>query len=226
MSNTIKNVTKVKHIKNTNAGFKNENGISKIEARKKMTMAAKNSINKAKKILSLPSKNPILEELFHKRISKKFHFVMCEKDQDKFRTMVFNALNTFTNNVPEFYCGTIGDKIYAAKENEYSHLLLDYCGEIGTFADEIEYAIKNDIVEISGTIAITVNKRISMGIPTTFKNEMLELNPQRINDENTVSEHIAETFINRIGGRGYKLETVFPYFDTAAMILFIIRRIK
>lgn len=211
--------------------FNNKGGTGKQKARNLIINAIKNSDTTKSKILTLPAEDFEIEKLLFTQVSKKINFLMCESKPLIYKKLIAKANNFFTR-MPAYYCGFIGDKIYEARENEYSHLILDYCGQIASFADEILFAMNNKIVEVDGTISLTFNKRITGTQSKKFVELMELLNPQTLKSKTNVikdeprTEHSILTFFNRNGGMNYAIENVFSYKDTAAMFLVIIRRIK
>jgi hypothetical protein len=206
--------------------FTNELGVQKQIAREWIV----NSIyNSDKEFLTLPADNCKIEKMILEKISPKCNFVMCEEKPEVYRKLLLRIVNEF-KHMPTLHPYKVSKLIYEAKENQYSNLILDYCGQIATFADEIKYAIDNDIVEVNGVIALTFAKRISQDASKNFIEQIELLNklPKStygdINESRT--ENAVITYINRICGLKYSLEKVFNYRDTSAMILVIIRRIK
>jgi hypothetical protein len=164
---------------------------------------------------------------------------MCERDENTFdklkRNLKKQKSKYFVGKVPSLYFGSIGDIIYNSKKGEYSHLILDYCGQIGTFHRELEYVFRNDIIEVGGTISLTFNKRITPGPSTNFCNTIDKLNSYQIpkGTDNGKTMRVIKTFINREGGYKYDIEHIFEYNDHvdgkirgAAMVLVVVRRIK
>ncbi len=202
--------------------FKNDKGENKQKARDLMVSSIANSNTTKGTILTLPFKHCIIEQQILKQVSKKYKFLGCEIDSGVYNEMLITIAK---NNLPiSTHKGTIGDKIRQAKTNEYSHLVLDYCGQLGTAHDDIKVCIENDIVELDGTILITLNKRITPGTEGIY--ELMErLNPRTDTNELTRCEHALRTFINRIGGVKYAIEAVLNYHDTTSMILMVVRRI-
>jgi hypothetical protein len=202
--------------------FKNISGDEKDKARKLMVKTIKESERSPKPILTLPFEDCLIEQKLLSEVSKKFTFLGCERKSAVYNKMLMTIAN---NNLPiNTYKGLIGDKIKEATTNQYSHLLLDYCGQLGTAHVDINHAISFDIVEVGGTIAITLNKRITPGTESIY--ELMEkLNPQTTTSEDTRTEHALRTFINRVGGFKYSIEDVLSYYDTSSMILMIVRRI-
>jgi hypothetical protein len=208
------------------ATFTNELGVQKQTAREWIV----NSIyNHEKDFLTLPADNCKIEKMILDKISAKCNFVMCERNPEIYRKLLFRIAKDF-KRMPTLQPYEVSKLIYEAKENQYSNLILDYCGQIATFADEIKHAIDNNIVEVNGIIALTFAKRISKQASKSFVEEIEKLNKLSKNNFGDINESRTEnaiiTYISRICGLKYSLEKVFNYRDTSAMILIIIRRIK
>jgi len=208
---------------NTDA-FSNSNGVKKEEARETMVEAIRTS-GLYGKILTLPYKYCKIERKLIDTVSNKFSFVGCETEPnvyfDMIRTVAEHRINMECSPRP------IGEKIDVAHEGEYSHALLDYCGQLNTFKSDIETAMRNDIVAVGGTISITLNKRKTIGIGGNIEDEMNDLNPLG-NIEGKEVENAILTFIRIVGGFKYSVETVMPYKDKGkgSMILVVVKRIK
>lgn len=217
-----KAMNKINSASDTLGKFKNKEGIGKGDARKFMENAVKIGNTSKFNILTLSAAECKMEQLILANVSKKYKFTSCESDDVVYNKML---LTIATKNLPiSTHRGTMSDKIAQAQVNEYSDLLMDYCGQFGTAHHDIKNAIEKDIVEVGGSICITLNKRITFG--TFGMYELMEkLNPPSIKNEMTRCEHSLLTFINRVGGMRYAIETVYHYHDTASMILVIVRRI-
>lgn len=222
IAGTVKATVKVTKTPKTKAveTFKNDKGVGKEVARTLMIEAINSAQLKSKLILSLPSHTCAIEKKLVAK-SKKYNFIGVELDEKVYWKMAANIVKNRLPITP--FLGTMGDKIAEARPNQYAHLILDYCGQLHSFAEEIMLAMRNNIVEVGGSVSITLNKRIS-GNGRTFADFIQKLNPQH-DTSICESEHLVRTFINRIGGYNYAIEKVLNYNDGASMILIIIRRI-
>jgi len=202
--------------------FKNKNGEKKQEARVIMV----NSIKEFDKpILSLPADTLAIEKMLWKKRAKA-KFVLCENINDVYYNLLEQICKTRPHTPPSVEPKEIGEMIKCAEPETYSNLILDYCGQIGTFHDEITHAIKNNIVVVNGVIAITVNKRITGASSHNFVERMERLEQYKtLGDDETRTRRAALIFINKVVGFNYSIERVFDYHDTAAMLLIVIRRI-
>jgi hypothetical protein len=209
-----------KKVSNGTNTYTNQNGVRKQEARNIMV----NAIRTKGVILSLPCSDCTIEQQILNN-SPSTKFVGCEYESETYFKMLVTIAEKKLPFV-ELYHGKISDKINEAKIDQYSNLILDYCGQLGTTHEDIKKAIEKDIMQVNGAMCITLNKRISFG--TEYIYEKMELlNPRTSNDTDTRCEHTLRTFINRIGGLKYAIEDVFNYRDKdkANMVLMIVRRI-
>lgn len=216
----MKKVTKV--IDN----FKNVKGLNKDKARELMVNAIK---IKTGTILTLPYKKAIIEKMILEKISKKINFIGYEYKREVFWELCKTIGNEKLPISPIF--GSIGEAIFKAEPNQYSNLLLDYCGVLDTFAKEIEHAIKNNIIQVGGMMAITLSK---IGILNEYGviGEIFRSMPKEMFKSDIGETELGvKLFFNKILTNNYNVETVFNYSDMKengekgmAMILIIIRR--
>lgn len=220
--------------KSTSGIYSNADGEKKAEARKFIIDAVKLNPFNQQRILSLPADNYTLETLLFKHIDKNIKFDVCERD-----TKTYNRLLEKLKYLPKskkpttIYRGDIGDVINEAKENKYTHIVLDYCGQVGTFANEIRTAVNNNIVQVNGTISMTFCKRASGKLNLQFMKKMLRLNGKikgltQINNCETDIEKAIYKFLSIICKENYAIEKQFAYKDKdkSSMVLFIIRRLS
>jgi hypothetical protein len=216
--------TKLKKAKVVINTYSNTDGVKKQEARDKIEKAILVSNSFDRPILTLPFHECKLEIQLLQNISNKLKFLGCEMNDETYNRML---MTISSKNLPiSTHKGMIGEVIAEAKENQFSNLILDYCGQFGTNHIDIGMAITNNIVGIGGAICITANKRIS---PNTFAiyEQMERLNPKIGLTDETRCVHAITTFIGRIGGFRYAIESIFDYNDGIGknMVLIIIRRI-
>jgi hypothetical protein len=226
---TIKIQTKSKR-KST---YSNHDGMYKNRARMKIVNTIKESNLKNRRILSLPADNCIIEKQLFTNVSKLIKFVLCENNEQVYKKLLMNIVTSKTRIPHSILSGSIGDEIYRSRENDYTDLILDYCGQIGTYHKEIEHAIKNNIVCVGGTISMTFNKRISGDTNMKFIEEMERLNPNfdKKEGENR-TEPAVMTFLNRVCGMNYQIVERYSYRDDgddkkrSPMMLVIVRRVS
>lgn len=132
----------------------------------------------------------------------------------------------------ETYEGKLSDKIYGEVNDTYSAIIADYCGGLGKFGREIEYAVKNNIVVRGGILALTFSKPIRGGKDAK---ELLKLGgtiTNNVNDNRCKSDKAFEAFFNRICGNDYEFKEIFNYKDDKKdadahgfpMVLIILKR--
>jgi len=223
--------------------YSNEDGVYKQEARNIM----KQAIKVHGKILSLPFSTCELEKQILADNPNAFTFVGCEYESDTFAKM-FQTIqkDEILKSVIEPYYGEIGDKIFNAKENEYSNLILDYCGILDTFSKEIKYTVENNIVGVGGAICVTLSKRNSAKEENIFKKINKNIPSNLFDDSVGETERAIRAFFMALVtvNSNYSIEEFFPYQDIkmengkealsktgniirkTPMVLFVLRRNK
>ena len=194
-----------KAIKETNS-YHNSEGTNKQMARLLMVKY----IKKAGLSLSLPWIECAIEKMLLD-LNKDHKFLGVERDADTYKAM---RKYIKKNMLPiATHLGNISDKIYGAIPNSYANLILDYCGELVTIADELKYAIANNIMEIDGVMAVTfarpvrsVNKHYGQ-VLTALGSVISNVN----GDERCVSDKAIEAYFHKICGFNYELVEIFNY---------------
>jgi hypothetical protein len=220
---TKKKTKKAKVVKTPKPFWNNRE--KKNDGRLKTVSYITKSKNKGNKILSLPAEFCILEKLILKK--RHFDFVACEYDSDVFSRLVANIKHEKLPIVA--HCSPIGTLIRCAKENEYAHLILDYCGSLNKFHEDIAIAIRNNIVEVGGTISVTLSVRFrGEDDGTCFINDMTKYVPEK-DRKNRKSIIAFEMLMNANSYKNYVIEETFSYKEgqgAMPMLLVIIRRVK
>jgi hypothetical protein len=131
------------------------------------------------------------------------------------------------SNVVAVYNETLSRVLQSFSSNSLSHIIMDYCCTINSVVDEIEYTLANDIVVKNGIIAITLSKtNIARNTLMKFVSNSIPRNVIQIEGSNsTVATKLIMSHII-INNLNYKLIDVIEYYDTSAMIVFIVKRIK
>ena len=222
-----------KETENVSVKFKNYYGENKEVARKIMIDAIcatpRYCGTKIDRILTLPAAKAIIERRLLE-ISSRFTFSAVEYDKNVANELHKTIYENNMGGAMDVHCGKISDIIYRANKDEFSHLILDYCGEIDTFYDEIDYALMHKIVQVNGTVSITVAKRThpsnkKTGIVARM-NKMYPLRPDAIGEVEWALIQIFEEYQKR---GLYSFETLKNYSDStrgANMALIVLRRIK
>lgn len=122
--------------------------------RKKYVKGVKESGIYNGEILTLSAHDGITEQKLLNEVSNKFHFTSYEfGKKGEYPALVKLVAE---KNLP---FSIIQDKIsygiYRAKENDFSHMNLDYCGKYETFREEFEYALVNRIMKNKGVCSVT-----------------------------------------------------------------------
>jgi len=212
--------------------FKNKGGKGKKEARQIMV----NHINDAKTqklnrgvIATLPSNTWAIEDLIHTQVSKMFSYLACERVEGVFIDMV-TKLNQFgRKNVPFF--GSLSEIILGAKEDQFDHIIADYCGVLSTFKNELIHACLNNIVKVGGTISVTTLKARNDTEFTSKMNGFYSETITGLKDScsiNLTDNHqaISMFFKSLSAITNFEVVEEFCYCDTAPMILVVLKRTK
>jgi hypothetical protein len=197
-------------------------GSFKQKARKVMVKAIHDSETSKGMILTLPFEKCMIEKMILNK-TKRYSFMGCEIDRKTYKNMVKTIIKDDLLDYFSMHRGFLSEMIYGKGKDAYSHIIADYCGQLHKQAKELSYAIKNNIVEVNGTISITLCERIH---PTglRFEKNITKDHPKR--GKITRCEHQLRCFIKSVAGNNYEIETVMRYKDTAQMILMIVRRVK
>lgn len=178
-------------------------------------------------ILTLSSKNPILEKQIVKNGKNNFHFISYENDIDTFKELQQNLAKE-SNLLMSANFGSISNYIETAKPNSLSHATVDYCSQFSTIKNDIKTIIENDIVKVGGTISLTVSKARDKNVCENYKNMFSETELNKIaNNQNQPLTELGITFelCTLLNGK-YIIAETFPYFDTSAMFLVVIKRVS
>jgi len=188
--------------------YSNADGVKKQSARIKMMRGIKDSGVKGI-IPTLPYKTCTLQQLID-GMANGNTFIGCERDEATYNAMV-DTINTYSLPI-EAYHGLIGDMLYGKKEDSYAHLILDYCGVLDTFANEIKYAMDNKLIQVGGTIAVTLSK-IGIGNKNGIVGELLSKFPKGMFGDINDTELGAKLFFNSLLGDNYEIEEFYNYQD-------------
>lgn len=213
---------KKKGIKKSVGAFNNENGNGKQKARNIIIKHIYKSGLNSGKILSLPFSKCNIEKQILSEIGKKFSFIGYERDEKVYWKM-FKTIQK--HKLPIYpMLGDISYELETAHEEKYNHLILDYCCQLGTIAEDMKNMFQVNIVDVNGIIAITLSKRITkVSQSSKVYDEMNKL----IKNENDIETiHAFKTFFSKVCGFNYSIEEIFEYHDTCSMALIIIKRLK
>jgi hypothetical protein len=203
------------------SGFSNFDGDGKLGARGRILLAIDFAKIRVGKILTLPSSEWKMERMIN-QISKRFNYIACENNLEYFKKMVAKSDWYGTKN--ECHQVPIGDLIFQAKEDEYSHLILDYCGRIESFQKEIKYACENNIVKKGGVIAVTLFKTRS-NAPIISKLNQLHSDMTGQHIKMNDNENAIKMFFHCLSAMTeFEVVEEFTYNDGSPMILVILKR--
>lgn len=202
--------------------YSNADGIKKQQAREQMIEAISTSNLNTGDVLTLPFSTCELEKQLNQSYRNKFRYIGCEREPDVY----YEMLRTIADErlVMNTHFGSISDKIYSAFSNEYAHLILDYCGQISTFQEEIKHAITNNIVQVGGTISVTLCKRGELKGKIAEKIEAL---PENFVSNDKLQIYAIKLFFSEFAGADYKISTFMEYKDDGKMpmVLVVLKRL-
>jgi predicted transcriptional regulator len=209
-----------KESKNT---YQNHKGINKQNAREIMKNAIVES-GVVGVIPTLPNTEWAIEQMIDNEV-KGNNFLGVERDAPTYKKMK-QTLNKIRKNgfVGGSHFGDIASIIYGKNENSFAHLILDYCGNLVTIKNELEYAINKNILAVDGVMAVTFSKPIR-GIDNESK-KLLNLAPKNNSDERCQSDRAIESYFHKITGFTHEVVEFFYYRDSYPMTLVIIKRVK
>ena len=209
--------------------FTNNKGVNKEIARNKMAKYIVDS-----NVEGLVPTLPYIHANIEKKIlaqNENYEFIGVEKLPIVYDAMVQTIKNEKLPIKP--YLGDFCDKIYGAKENQYAHIIGDYCGELPTFASEVEYAVSNKIVKVGGIMALTFGKPIRskcLKSDSIFKLGSFITNHDT--DVRSQSDKAIEGYFQRLIGFDFELTEIFNYHDDKGkgkgypMVLVILKRLR
>lgn len=228
---TIKTPKKPKYIvKEAKNTFSNYYGSGKEKARDLIAESIMLTKKQSSNILTLPAAKWVME----KNILKKkdgYKFTAVEREKDTYKEMIKNLIldEMLFDSVIATANKTIGEVIVSDKEDTYSSAILDYCGFIDSFYEEINDIMKRNLIRKGGYITLTFaeNDRLLNHSHHTTSYGNTYVNSCYV-DEVVTGGKVTNDLINFLvySHSGYKIVTKFKYRDkTVNMLLFIIKRI-
>lgn len=224
---TKKKFKPIREAKNT---FTNYCGSGKEKARNLIADAIMLTKIQSCNILTLPA----AEWMMEKKILKKksgYKFTAVERDKKTFDLMISNGIsdNTIKDSVIAYLNKSIGEVVVNDGENTYSSAILDYCGFIDSFLDEINDVMKRNLVKKGGYITLTLaenDRQLNHSHHTTsYSNTYIK---NCCVDEEMTGAKVTNDLVNILvyNNKGYKIVNKFSYKDNRVkMLLFIIKRI-
>jgi len=217
----------VKEAKNT---FANYYGSGKEKARQLIAESIMQTKRQSSNVLTLPAKDWQMEKNIIKQ-KPGYKFTAVERDKETYKEMIRNltANDKLFDSVISTANKTIGEVIVNDGEDTYSSAILDYCGFIDSFYDEINDMMKRNLVKKGGFIAITLseNDRV-IGHPRHVNSHTNQYIRNCYANDEVTGAQVTNELINILvhTNTGYEIVQRFPYKDTKVkMQLFIIKRI-
>lgn len=220
----------IKTAKNT---YSNYYGKKKDKARSLIAEFIMSTKRQSSNILTLPADEFIMEKQILNQ-KNGYKFTAVERDKETFQKMIINAGQNqiVLDSIINYHNLTIGEVIENAKEDTYSSAILDYCGFVDSFLDEINDMMKRNLVKKGGfiTITLTENDR-AINNPlqiSNYTNAYINAcySGQEVNGNKVTTDLIQHTIFNN-REQGYKLVKKFDYKDTKSkMMLFVIQRVN
>jgi hypothetical protein len=175
-------------------------------------------------VISLPCKEWFIEKSILSDISNEFRIIAAEIDKSIYK---LSGLTLFKNSTLFNSCSLVNcevsELIYKGSENEFTHLILDYCGGFSRFAKEISFAMTNKILQVGGTMSMTFSARAFGNYGQSILNRY---GITKCTNKNKTAFQLFLNSINTLSSAEYELETIFTYKDSEPMLLFIVKRIK
>jgi hypothetical protein len=202
--------------------FTNTTGKNKAVARAKMIapIIAHCKGTKRKQILSLPHSDMTIEKTM-KRKGMELNYEFVERDPKVFLELCKNV-STSGLNVKNLHCGDFADRLKIAKPNQFASVIADYCGAFTSFHGELTRAIKRNVIEVGGTLAMTFCRRGKF--PKALNKHVVTRENGKVDDLASMT-NVFNSF------EGYEVIERFPYSDTTVnntkgsnMVLIIVQR--
>lgn len=210
--------------------FKNYYGSGKEKARQLIADSIKATKRQSSNILTLPAEKWEMEKNILKQ-KPGYKFTAVERDKETYQIMIKNMVNNqiLFDSVIATANKSIGEITVNDGEDTYSSAILDYCGFIDTFYDEIDDMMKRNLVKKGGYIAITLseNDRV-IGHPNHINSQTNQYIRNCYAHDEVTGAKVTNDLVNILvhTNTGYEIVQRFPYKDTKVkMQLFIIKRI-
>jgi hypothetical protein len=217
-----------------NGVFKNDNGKGKQKVREHSSKLIGMTEESSSTILTLPSSHCKWEqEILKVKPNSKFYCVeRDEKVFEKMKETIFTN-ETLRKSLIGLELCSVGDVISKSTENTFSHVILDYCGIITSFQNDIKETIGKNITKKDGIICVTLSKE---GRFTHRNGNVLNTVYNSI-DNNTdecdtvfctklIIEHIVISHNLSDTNSRYKVIDYMEYNDRSPMMCFFIKRIR
>ena len=153
-SKTSKQLKTVKLAKNT---FANYCGSGKEKARNLIADAIIATKRRNSNILTLPAENWLMEKNILEK-KRGYKFTAVERDKETYKRMLRKLVSdeTLLDSVVSTSNSSVSEVIVNDGEDTYSSMILDYCGFIDSFYDEINDIMRRNLVKKGGFMTITL----------------------------------------------------------------------
>ena len=223
-----KKVPTVSMAKNT---YTNYYGKGKDKARDLIAQSIMSTKRQSSNILTLPADTWIMEKNIMKQ-KQGYKYTAVERDKETYKKMITNLIkdDNLFDSVIATANKTISEVIENDKPDTYSSAILDYCGFVDSFYNEINNVLTNNLVKKGGFITLTLaeNDRV-INHPLQMDNYSNTYIRNCYSDENVSGAKVTNDLINNLvfNNVGYRIVSKFNYKDTKVkMMLFIIERIN
>ena len=217
-------------VKMAKTTYKNYHGTGKSKARQLISDSIMLTKRQSSNILTLPAEKWQMEKNILKQ-KPGYKFTAVERDKGTYQEMMKNYINNpmLLDSVIATANKSIGEVIVNDGEDTYSSAILDYCGFIDSFYEEIDDVMKRNLVKKGGYIAITLseNDRV-IGHPNHVNSHTNKYIRNCYANDEVTGAQVTNDLINILvhTNSGYEIVQRFPYKDTKVkMQLFIIKRI-
>jgi hypothetical protein len=223
-----------KESKKTNESrFKNHDGNGKKIARNYIADAIMETKVQSSNILTLPCDEWIMEKKIL-AMDSRYKFTAVEYNGETYMSMIENMVadKTLFASVQHTHKGAINEVLESSKEDTFSSAILDYCGHIDTFYDEIDHMMKQNLIRNGGYITITLsdNSRLLNHPHHKDSHSNKYIKKCCLNKDMTGKGlEITKILVDRLicNNNGYEIVNEYTYKDTTTkMMLFIIKRVE
>lgn len=221
-----KPIKRIREAKNT---YTNYDGKAKGRARRLIGDSIMLTKRQNSNILTLPAAKWEME----KNILKQkfgYKFTAVERIKETYQEMMKNLVSNpiLFDSIIATANKSIREVIVNDSEDTYSSAILDYCGFIDTFHEEINDVMKRNLVKKGGYIAITLseNDRV-LNHSLRMNNYSNRYIKNCYADEKPTGAKVTTDLVRNLVSNniGYEIVTRFAYRDTKTnMLLFIIKR--
>lgn len=219
-----------KPIREAKTTFSNYSGTGKIHARGLIAESIMETNRQGSNILTLPAEKWIMEKNILKKKSG-YKFTAVEREKKSFDLMISNGISDsiISSSVIAYLNKSIGEVVINDCEDTYSSAILDYCGTIDSFYEEIADIMKRNLVKKGGYITLTLSENDRL---LNHSRHMTSHSNRYIKNccvkEKMTGAKVTNDLVNILvyNHNGYKIVKKFSYRDKISnMALFIIKRI-